>query len=432
MLSISGMHIGMVGGFVFFFVRAFLALSPWLALHFPIKQWAAVCGLVVVVAYTLLVGSPIPAQRAALMTGLVFLAILLNRQALTMRSVVLAAFFLLVLFPESLLNPGFQMSFAAITLLIALYEWWDRREGERDKRRSLLLRAWRYVAGIVITSVIATIATMPFGAWHFHRIQMLGVLGNLVAVPLTGFIVMPAAVVAYILSPFGLEGWALDAMGWGLRGVTESAARIADMPYADFVVPSFPLWVLLVMVMGGVWLAIWRTPMRWAGAVAMLLGAVLVPLTASSPVLLVSAEGMVAVRGSDGKLYSDRARTRGIAADEWSRAYNGGEKIGSWRSMPDMHCDVLGCVAFGSIAIPRQAVAQVEDCRRATILVAPKYRVRNCERATVIDRHALRQNGAYAVYANGSVETTRQGATRPWQPGFSDTSGSARRDVPAP
>lgn len=424
MLSISGMHISMVGGFVFFLVRALLALSPWVALRFPIKQIAAVVGLMSVVTYTLLVGAPIPAQRAALMTGLVFVAVLLNRQALTLRTVALSATFILLLFPESLLNPGFQMSFAAITLLVAAYERTPEHGGDDDtdqaERPGWFRRLGRYVWGIVLTSVIAGVATMPYGAWHFHRLQLLGVPGNLLAVPLTGFIVMPAIVVAYALAPLGLDGWALDLTGWGLQGVLRSAAWVAQLPGANVLVPAFPLWVLVLMTLGGLWGALWRArPLRLIGGGVFLVGVALVPLTRLSPVALVSPEGLVAVRTqSDGLLHSDRTRPKGLAIREWSDAYNSGLPLTGWRD--HARCDALGCVLNGSIAVPRRAVALPEDCARATILIVPEERApRDCAAPVLIDRKALRQRGAHAVYPDGSVTTTRQAPARPWHPGVS-------------
>ncbi len=420
MLSISGMHISMVGGFVFFFVRALLALSPWMALRLPIKQIAAVVGLVAVVAYTLLVGAPIPAQRAALMTGLVFVAVLLNRRALTLRTVALSATLILLLFPESLLNPGFQMSFAAITLLIAAYERPPRPGGgdedEEVVRPGWIRRAWRYVFGIVLTSVIAGGATMPYGAWHFHRLQLLGVLGNLLAVPLTGVIVMPAIVVAYALAPLGLDGWALDLAGWGMHGVIVSAGWVAALPGANVPVPAFPLWVLLLMTLGGLWGVLWQAPvLRASGAVIVLFAVALVPLTVKTPLVLVSPEGLVAVRTQgDGLLHSDRTRTRGIAVREWVDAYNGGHPLTRWQG-DDVQCDALGCVLNGTIAVPRRAAALLEDCARARILIVPKERApRDCAAPILIDRKALRERGAHAVYPDGSVLTARTAPARPW------------------
>ncbi len=433
MLSISGMHIGMVGGFVFFLIRSLLALHPAVALHYPIKQIAAVIALAAVVGYTWLVGAPIPAQRSMLMAGLVFVAILLDRQALSMRSVALAASIILLMFPESLLNPGFQMSFAAIVMLIAAYEWW-RLNKTKDEHMGWGLRAWRYVLGIIITSVIAGLATMPFGAWHFHRLQLLGVLGNLIAMPLTGILVMPPLVLAYVLLPFGLEQPALYVMGLGLQGVTDSAAWVGSLPGADVNAAQFGLLPLLVMTAGGLWLAIWQRRVRFLGVALILIGLLLVPLK-QSPVALISSEGQVAIRGLDGHLYYERP-PRGLIARDWSRAYDSAHEGQAWRlASSGVNCDVLGCITSADIAIVKRAEALAEDCQRARLVIAPDIRVRACA-ARVIDRQALREHGSHVLYADGSMDTVRTSSARPWQPYYkasvSYSGATTQPDAPAP
>jgi competence protein ComEC len=432
LLSISGMHIGMVGGFVFFLLRALLALSARLALNYPIKRWAAVAALSAVVAYTWLVGAPIPALRATLMAALVFIAVVLDRQAITMRAVALAAGIILIIFPEALLNPGFQMSFAAIVMLVAGYEWWKQRD-IAEQRQGLGWRAARYVGGIILTSLIAGFATMPYGAWHFHRIQLLGVLGNLIAVPLTGFIVMPAAVLAYPLLPFDLADPVLQLMGWGLLGVTRSAAWIASLPYAAITVGQFSLLSLLLISLGGLWLAIWQSRLRWAGVGLMAVGLLLAP-HATAPAVLISPEGKIAVRAQvDGQLYVRRLPARGIVYEQWQLAFGASQPIRSWREEEvGMTCDKLGCVWQGTIALPNDPAALPDDCARADVVIVPELSLRRCAGAALIDRAALREHGAHMVMADGRILTQRSGSRRPWQPGFSYTSGSARPDGPVP
>lgn len=433
MLSISGMHIGMVGGFVFFLVRSLLALFPAIALRYPIKQLAAIIALGAVVGYTWLVGAPIPAQRSMLMAGLVFVAILLDRQALSMRSVALAAGIIMLLFPESILNPGFQLSFAAIVMLIAGYEWW-RLNKPKEEHAGWGRWAWRYLLGIIVTSIIAGLATMPYGAWHFHRLQLLGVLGNLIAMPLTGVLVMPPLVLAYILLPFGLEWPALYVMGIGLEGVTRSAEWVGNMPGADLNASQFSLTALIIMTLGGLWFAIWQRKVRWLGMAVVMFGLLLAPF-AAKPVAIVSAEGQVAMRGTDGRLYYERP-PRGLIARDWSRAYDGGNEGRSWRNARavGISCDVMGCAGPNGIAVGKQAEALAEDCTRAGIVIMPDMRVKNCA-ARVIDKTVLRENGSHMIYADGSIRAARNGSPRPWQPyykGWLSYSGEAARpDAPA-
>lgn len=418
LLSISGMHIGMVGGFVFFLVRSLLALIPFLALRYPARKIAAVCALLAVVTYTGLVGAPIPAQRSMVMAGLVFVAIVLDRIALSMRTVALAAGVIVLLFPESLLNPGFQMSFAAIVMLIAAYEWWSIRRGDEFAQKAgWLEKAGRYVAGIIITSLIAGIATAPFGAWHFHRFQIYGVLGNLIAVPLTGFVVMPAVVLAYLLLPIGLGELPLWALGWGLHLVLESAAWISDFSMSDITVAQFPLVALVVMALGGLWLAIWQERLRFLGGGVILLGLAM-SFTGQQPIAVVSAEGKIAVRGADSHLYYP-AMPRGLLAKDWGRAFDGAQAPKLWSDLQSgVRCDRLGCVSPQGFAMPRRPESLTDDCQLARLIIAPEWSIRYCT-ASYIDRLALRRHGAHAIMNDGTVVASRQGSFRPWHPGYS-------------
>ena len=206
LLSISGLHIGLVAGLLFVGLRRALALIPPLALAHPIKKWAAGAALIGAFGYLLLSGAPVPTQRAFLMTGLMLVAVLLDRRAISMRSVAWAACAILLITPEALVGASLQMSFAAVVALVAAYE------GTRDYRMRQrigsgpLRRAGLYVAGIALTSVVATLATAPYSVFHFNRLALYGVVANVLAVPLTGLWVMPWAVAAFLLMPFGLEG----------------------------------------------------------------------------------------------------------------------------------------------------------------------------------------------------------------------------------
>lgn len=418
LLSISGMHIGMVAGLIFISLRALLALSPALALRYPIKQFAAGAALLGIAFYTWFVGAPVPAQRAAIMSALVLVAVLLNRQALTLRGVALAAGGILLVLPESLFNPGFQMSFAAIVMLVAAHESWQlRRRNDAGARQNLWRQAAGYIGGIAITSLIAGLATMPYGVWHFHRLQLLGLLGNMIAVPLTGFIVMPAALLALLLMPFGLDRWALLAMGWGLEGVTDSAAWVASLPGADVVANRFSTLIVVLITFGGLWLAIWRTQLRYAGLCAIAAG-LLLSMYAPQPIALVSPEGKIAIRGADGRLHYDRVPRGGLLVENWSLAYDNGQPPLSWREgLSGIECDKLGCVQQAwRLAIPAQKLALADDCSKAGVVVAPDFNVRECASAVVIDRRLLKKHGAHMIMADGRIVRSRAGSSRPWQP----------------
>ena len=191
LLAISGLHVGLVAGILFFAARGGCALVPAVALRFPIKKWAAVVALIGAFGYLLLAGAPVPTQRAFVMVGLVLVAVLVDRRGISMRLVVWAAMFILLVRPESLLGASFQLSFAAVLALVAGYEALGPRlrvwYGESGAARRVLL----YVGGVALTTVIAGLATAPFALFHFNRVVVYSLAANLVAVPLTALWVMP-------------------------------------------------------------------------------------------------------------------------------------------------------------------------------------------------------------------------------------------------
>jgi competence protein ComEC len=227
LLAISGLHVGLIAGWLFFSVRFLLALIPGLALRAPIKKWAAAAALLGAFAYMLLTGATVPTQRTFLMLALVMAAVMLDRVAISFRLLAWAAVAVLLWAPESLLSVSFQMSFAAVVGLTAIYEglgpavmrW--RSDGGRAKRLSL------YLGAVLLTTLVASLTTAPFALYHFNRVAMYGLAANLVAVPLTALWVMPSALAAYVLMPLGWEQLALVPMGLGIQAMLAVAHAVA-------------------------------------------------------------------------------------------------------------------------------------------------------------------------------------------------------------
>ncbi|MCE5971974.1 ComEC family competence protein [Sinirhodobacter sp. WL0062] len=282
-ISISGLHMGMVAGFVFAALRFGLACSGSLALLWPTKKMAAAGALVAATGYLWLAGPEIATERAYLMAAVMLAAVLFDRRALSLRSVAMAASVLLVLRPESLLTPGFQMSFAATVALIVTFEPW----GRISPRIPTTLRP---VAMLLLTSVVAGFATAPISAAHFNRMSAYGLIANLLAVPVMGSIVMPAGVVATLLAPLGLEGAALWVMGWGTRWMIWVAEWVAGFDQAVVAVATPPGWVMPLMGLGACIAILARGAGRGVGAgvvVAAFVGWGL----AERPLLLIAPKG---------------------------------------------------------------------------------------------------------------------------------------------
>ena len=428
LLAISGLHLGLVAATLFFGMRAVLALSERLALRHPIKKWAAAAAIVGSFGYLLLAGAPVPTQRAFLMTGLVLIAVVLDREAISMRLVAWAAVAVLLLAPESLLGASFQMSFAAVVALVAFYE---AGRGRLKAVRSALPggivgRVLAYAAGVAATTVVASVATGLIGLHHFGRIAVYGLPANLLAVPVTALWIMPWAVIAALLMPFGLEGPALAAMGWGIDTVLGIAHMVSGWPGAIRHVSAMPLAGLVLVSLGGLWLCLWRYRWRYLGLAAIVAGVATVPLNRGPDIIVSEDARLMAVRLSDGRLsLSDKRRDR-FLADMWLER-NGQSDADFWPNGggtvdASLACDSLGCMyrAAGlKIALLHDGHALDDDCRRADVLIsAVPVRGRCPAPRLVIDRFDLWRNGATMVWVGEERIRLRTVAEyqgrRPW------------------
>lgn len=431
LLSISGLHIGLVAGIVMYAVRALLALVPYVALRWPCKKIAAVCGLLAAAAYTGLVGPSAPALRSTLMTGLALAAVMADRNPFSMRLVAFAAVAVMAFMPESLSGPSFQMSFAAVAALIAAYEviagplarW---REGVGPALAPAL-----FLGGLAFTSAVASLATAPFSLYHFQSVAVYGVLSNLAAVPITSFWVMPLLLLAYVLTPFGWEGWPLAAAGWGVEGIVRIAEWTAGLPGAVLSAPAMPPAGLALTVAGGLWLLLWRTRWRLLGVPALLAG-LLSPMAADRPDALIAEDGaLMAVRLDDGRLALSSARAAKFEAETWLRrdgwsrdAIKAGAPVWPERgATPDgaLRCDAEGCLYRRNgrvLALARRPGALAEDCAAADAVAAAFAAGRRCAAGLVVDAAALRKHGAHALYLReGGVwaRTVNEArGNRPW------------------
>ena len=398
LLAISGLHIGLVAGIIFVVVRLGLAAIEPLALRYPIKKWAAATALLGSLCYLFLSGASIPTQRAFMMTSLVLLAVLLDRTSLSMRLIALAAFLLLVLRPESLMGPSFQMSFAAAVALVVAYEYLRAPLARLASGASFKLRPLLYLVGIAVTTIIAGGATAPFAIYHFNRFAEYGLLANLAAVPLIGLWVMPWGLLALLLMPFGLEELALEPMGLGLQAIDWIAASVAALPGSVIHAGAMPPLALAMIALGGVWLCIWRRPWRLAGFSLVVPGLVLM-LTHRSPDILIDGDGrLMATRSESGEMwFSSLSRAR-FAREIWLRRAGQEEtSVGPWRegapAPAGMRCDSLGCVQEidgQKIAFVRDARALPENCAEANLVISLVPVTTPCSAPdAVIDRFVL-------------------------------------------
>ena len=318
-LSISGVHMAIVGGFVFLVFRTLIAAWPWLALRVNGKKLAAAAALIATGVYLVASGAPPPAVRSAVTLAVAFTAILVDRRAISMHALALAALICLVLQPEAVIQPGFQMSFAATAALIALAEVWPRPPKAINTPLPIRLiqdgGAW--VLGAIAVSVAASLATDPIAIQNFNRIALYGVPSNLLMEPLSTFLIMPFLAAGALLDCFGIGGWALAVAGFGIKLLNMIAAGVAGWPHAVWIVPSAPEIALPISFLGILWLCLWRGRLRLLGVPAAL--AVLLWPRPPAPVAWIASDAGGAAVVSRGVAVELRPEAKQFAADLWAR-----------------------------------------------------------------------------------------------------------------
>ncbi len=308
LLSVSGLHITAVVGAAMFLALRLLALSPWLALRFPLVAISAGVGALAGIGYTLLTGAEVPTIRSCVAAVLIVIGIMLGRQAFTLRLVATGAIVVLLLWPEAVVGPSFQLSFAAITSIVALHDWGVMQRLLSARDEGPIMKIGRGLLSLLATGIVVEAALAPIALYHFHKQGLFGALANIVAIPLTTFVTMPLEALALIFDAVGLgapfwwlTGLSLDLLLWIAR-------TVAGWPGAVAALPSVPVGAFACMIYGGLWLMLWKGRVRTLGLVPFAVGAVWA-LTTPPPDLLVTGDGMhLAVRGDDGRLATLRPR----------------------------------------------------------------------------------------------------------------------------
>lgn len=424
-LSISGVHLALAGLGVFWVLRALLALWPRVALTQPIKKWAALGALLGSAFYLAISGGGSPADRSFLMLSMMLLGVLLDRPALSMRSVAMAALVILIFQPEDVIDPSFQMSFGAVVGLIALAEWQSARPAQIVQPVGRVARIWqkarRYVLGALIVSVVATLATTPMAIYHFDRAAAYSLIANLLAEPVVAFVIMPAAAVAVVVMPIGAELLPLRGMGWGVHVMSAIAHWTAGLPGATAMVRAWPAAALAIMVLGGLWIALWRQNWRWLG-LAPIAAAVLLIMVSRPPDLLIARDlQSAAIRGPDGRLVIIGARPDNYTASQW--LIRDGDRRDLAVARTASRCDESGCAGLGGqgrvVAIPATVSALPDDCIRARIVISTIPLHGNCPGPELlVDRSDTLKSGAMSVTFYGDtriIDTVAAGrGDRPW------------------
>lgn len=433
LLSVSGIHMGVVGGLVFAMVLWTLSLVAPIALRFPVKKIAALVSLVVLAAYLIVSGSSVPALRSFVMACVAFGAILLDRPAISMRGLALAAFIVVLALPESVLEAGFQMSFAATMALVALFEMMKRAPHEPALPTpgpliGLLNATTRGIGGVLLISLVAGLATDPFAIYHFQRFSLYSLPANLIVAPIMSFLVAPLAALAAILAPFGLAEWAIQAMASALDLIAAVGQTFGERPEAVRALPQPSSSSFLLCVFALTWACLWRGALRWFGAM----------FFAASIALYVSEPRPVAAFDADLRavFVRDQSVGRWTLVTGRGRSTYARDRLGALlglaapvieRLAPPESCGETRCaweINAATLIFVRAPEGFAAGCVRGAIVIAkataPERYAETCGLSALLDRANLAREGGGLIYAEaGALRTVRawpSHVSRPWTP----------------
>lgn len=407
-ISISGLHMAIVGGFVFGLVRGMMACLPALALRMSGRKAAAIAGTIAVLAYLVLSGAPDPAVRAAVTACAAFFAILTDRRAISLRTLALAAMIVLVLRPEAVTQPGFQMSFAATAALVALAESWP--SPVREISAPLIVRAFQgagvaLVGGLAI-SLAAGLATGPFALQHFNRVAVYGLPANLLTEPISTLLLMPSLALGVVLAPLDLAGLPLWVAAKAIAVLNAIATFFAGLPGAERVIASAPPWTLPVTFLGLLVICLWRGPLRWLG-LPLALTIYLVPRTPPPDLWVAHDAASAAIRQGAASIFL-RPDVRRFGAEVWARRRGLELAAEPASGAADQLCGPYACQAgVGDLPVAviwtrRPAVLAREfrtACASADLIILRGRRPEGpCRSSVVLDQADFETGGALELW----------------------------------
>ncbi len=415
-LAISGLHMALVALTTLWLLRVMFTLNANWALNYPIKKWAALGAFLLASIYLMISGFGVATQRAWIMISVMLVAVMMDRRAITLRNVSISAIIILLLDPSSLLGPGFQMSFAAVVALVSAYEAINRRR--RDRLHETPFRQYGWVAsairgaaafsgGLFITSLVAGFATSFIAAWHFHQIAPLGLLANMLAMPIVTLVVMPAVLFSIVMIPFGLDPYVLMLVSYGINAILDIALWVNSlMNVAITGEQTAGLFILFLTGFG--LLTLFKSRIRLAGVV--ILGSIPVFATSTNvPDILIAESGRaVAVKDAQGQLVTLISKRENFVTRIWGKAYSKGSI--SYAGLPSERCNRDQCVYELQSGLRFYLVYDPEllpnACNKADILAAPRLKWVNCREKTpqlILKREDFESLGAHEIYVQAQT-----------------------------
>ncbi len=426
-ISISGLHMSLVAGGVFWVMRAFLALFPNLVLHYPIKKWSAVAALIVGFIYMLLADSGSATERSYIMIAVMFFAILVDRPAVSMRNIALAALIILIFNPEEAVRASFQMSFLAVIGIVAFFEYWNNRpvdmHAHQNSRATRFFRySFKLFAGSVLTTIVAGGLSSIAAVYHFGRLSPYGTLANALALPIADLMVMPAAMLGVLLMPFGLEYWPFKLVEIGLWATMWISDNVAALPYANGMMPQPSLIGVSLMVAGALNICLVLGTFRWLGAGLVSWGIYLGTTTHLPNILIEDRASNVAIHDDAGNYVLADANKGKFGAEKWLQSNGQIETMEASAARAGWTCAETMCfsdLASMSVSYIHEPTDAEWECPPTAIIITDFPLREKCAEAKLkIDRFDVWKFGAHAIFIDGNearIETAKgEQGDRPW------------------
>lgn len=430
LLSVSGLHLTAAVGAVMLLTLKLLALSPTLALRWRLTLIAAGAGALAGIAYTLLTGAEVPTIRACVAALLILAGLALGREAVTLRLLAVGALIVLLFWPESLMGPSFQLSFAAITAIVTLHEHPRIKALLSRREEGFPQKLVRALLALILTGLAVEIALAPIALYHFHKSGFYGALANIVAIPLTTFIIMPLEALALLFDVVGLGAPFWWLTGHALALLLGLAHAVAGAPGAVAMLPTMPMPAFALMVTGGLWFCLWRTRLRHAGFAAIAAGAFWA-LSTPPPDLIVTGDGRhLALRTSSGELAILRGRAGDYVRNMLSETSGAEAEFLEVQDLPTATCSPDMCAAdlvkdgrrWRVLATRSSRLVDFaplsQACAEADIVISDRRLPRTCTpRWLKADRTFFARNGGLAIRLGDQPEVaTVAGRTgnHPW------------------
>ncbi len=409
LFAISGLHLSFVAGLFFVVFRNLFAISETLTLKYNTKKISAFLTILPTTFYLLITGMQISAQRAYIMVILVLVAIMIERKYRGLIAIAFAASVILSVEPEAILKPGFQMSFSAVLALVASYQI--------NANKLFKIKIMKYFVSIMISSVIASLATVPYTIYNFNYFSISGIITNLVAIPIVTLIIIPLGIIYVLLIPLGIEWIIAPFIERPIDSILYITNAIASLQYLVIPIHTFPASSIIIITFGLLWLCLWERNWRFFGIFFIVLG-IFSSAMYRTPDILISADN-VAAKESDNLLYSLTRKNRNFVVKTWAKQ-NGQNQILNHKKYNNsdkrLKCNDYGCIYNKgnnkSVLLAYKKEDILENCDKVDLIIQlSEFDYSVCNTKTIkyadLETHAIWLTNRY-------IKINKVRSNRPW------------------